>query len=151
MTVSKIASKIYQAEKKAARGVWVWRMEWSKATKQAYGEIMKTVKDSSNDQLAELTLTARSSLTPGSAIVKFTENGYHIVKDDMVMKIGYLHRTDSDMRPVSAKLRAVMVAYKELPSSRNLPCIGATAWDGRVGELSVCPKCQTVCYGDCSS
>lgn len=48
MTVSKIASEIYQAAKKAARAAWNWRTEWSKAMKKAWRKIMakKTTKKS---------------------------------------------------------------------------------------------------------
>ena len=41
MTVSEIASKIYQAAKAAAKGIWNWRMEWSMAMKQAWREVME--------------------------------------------------------------------------------------------------------------
>ena len=44
MTVSKIASKIYQAAKAAATGEWVWNMEWSKAMKKACMETKKAIK-----------------------------------------------------------------------------------------------------------
>ena len=40
MTVSKIASKIYQAAKAVAKGVWEWRLEWSRAMKQAWRKVM---------------------------------------------------------------------------------------------------------------
>ena len=40
MTVSAIASQIYQAAKSAAKGVWNWRIEWSKAMKQAWIKVM---------------------------------------------------------------------------------------------------------------
>lgn len=43
MTVSKIASQIYQTAKAAAEGVWNWRLEWSKAMKQAWREVMSTL------------------------------------------------------------------------------------------------------------
>jgi len=39
MTVSETASTIYQAAKKAATGDWAWRLEWSKAMKQAVEQI----------------------------------------------------------------------------------------------------------------
>ena len=41
MTVSKIASGIYQAAKAAAKDVWNWRLEWSEAMKKAWRKIMK--------------------------------------------------------------------------------------------------------------
>lgn len=41
MTVSKIASKIYQAAKAVCKGVWEWRSEWSKAMKQAWRKVME--------------------------------------------------------------------------------------------------------------
>jgi hypothetical protein len=44
MTVSAIASSIYQAAKSAGKGVWNWRMEWSKAMKQAWRKVMNTIK-----------------------------------------------------------------------------------------------------------
>jgi hypothetical protein len=44
MTVSAIASGIYQAAKAACKGVWNWRLEWSKAMKQAWRKIMSTAK-----------------------------------------------------------------------------------------------------------
>lgn len=40
MTVSKIASDIYQTAKAASAGSWEWRLEWSKAMKQAWSKIM---------------------------------------------------------------------------------------------------------------
>jgi hypothetical protein len=40
MTVSAIASGIYQAAKKAAKDVWEWRAEWSKAMKKARRKVM---------------------------------------------------------------------------------------------------------------
>lgn len=41
MTVSAIASKSYQAAKAVKKGVWAWRLEWSKAMKMAWRKIMK--------------------------------------------------------------------------------------------------------------
>ena len=40
MTISAIASRIYQTAKKAAKGVWNWRLEWSRAMKQAWRRVM---------------------------------------------------------------------------------------------------------------
>ena len=49
MTVSKIASQIYQAAKTAAGGEWVWRAEWSKAMKMAWRKVMaKEISMTSN-------------------------------------------------------------------------------------------------------
>ena len=49
MTVSAIASQIYQAAKAAARDVWNWRLEWSEAMKKAWRKIMM---EASPQQLA---------------------------------------------------------------------------------------------------
>ena len=52
MTVSKLASEIYQAAKKAATGEWIWNSEWSKAMKQAWKEVISaTVKETIEDKL----------------------------------------------------------------------------------------------------
>ena len=40
MIVSKIASRIYQTAKSAAKGAWNWRLEWSMAMKKAWREVM---------------------------------------------------------------------------------------------------------------
>lgn len=45
MTVSKTASKIYKAAKKAAKGVWSWRLEWSRAMKMAWKEVAGRLKN----------------------------------------------------------------------------------------------------------
>jgi ribosomal protein L18 len=45
MTVSKIASEIYQAAKIVSKGEWNWRLEWSKAMKQAYAQVINKVKE----------------------------------------------------------------------------------------------------------
>jgi hypothetical protein len=44
MTVSAAASKIYQAAKKAASGIWAWRSEWSKAMKKAWKKNMSGIQ-----------------------------------------------------------------------------------------------------------
>lgn len=41
MTVSKIASRIYQAAKAKAKGVWSYRAEWSKAMKAAWRKVAR--------------------------------------------------------------------------------------------------------------
>ena len=44
MTVSKTASKIYQAAKlNNKKGVWAWRAEWSKAMKQAWRKVSRKI------------------------------------------------------------------------------------------------------------
>lgn len=54
MTVAKIASKIYQAAKAACNGIWAWRLEWSKAMKQAWRQIMKKSEISKKEETSSI-------------------------------------------------------------------------------------------------
>lgn len=50
MTVSAIASSIYQAAKKAATAAWNWRLQWAKAMKEAWSLVMKKA---TNEEIAK--------------------------------------------------------------------------------------------------
>lgn len=45
MKVSKRASEIYQTAKASASGEWTWKLEWSRAMKQAWREMMNKEKE----------------------------------------------------------------------------------------------------------
>lgn len=62
MTVSIVASKIYQAAKAECKGVWDWRTEWSKAMKQAWREVMTASKATVSEIAEEIAGTLGGSV-----------------------------------------------------------------------------------------